>query len=79
MTDLIVDKNAKNIYSRHIPGINKITYREMIYFLEKVRQPADSTFKDLQTAEFKIELRANQYIYLNSAIFVFLTKFKKRQ
>lgn len=74
MTDLIEDKNAKNMYSRHIPGINKITYREMIYFLEKVRQPADSTFKDLQTAEFKIELRANQYIYLNSAHLCFPDK-----
>ena len=59
MTDLIEDKNAKNIYSRHIPGINKIAYREMIYFFKKVRQPANSTFKDLQTADFKIELRAN--------------------
>ena len=46
----------------------------MIYFFKKARQPADSTFKDLQTAEFKIELRANQYIYLNSAHLCFPNK-----
>ena len=41
-----------------------------------IRQPADSTYKYLLTAEFKMNLPANQYVNLNSALLCFPIRIK---
>ena len=41
-----------------------------------IRQPVDSTYKDLLTAEFKMNLPANQHVNLNSALLCFPIRIK---
>ena len=52
-------------------------YHGLIYFAETIRDPADSTSKDLHTVEFEVKLSLNQYVNLNSVHLCFPIKIKK--
>ena len=63
--------------TKYLPGIDKLRYQGLIYFAKTIRDPSESTYKDLQTVKLKIKLPANQYVNLNSVHLCFLFKTKK--
>lgn len=45
---------------KYLPGIAKIVYQGMIYNILTKRKFCDSTYKDIKTLGFNINLLANQ-------------------
>lgn len=64
---------------KYRPGMVRLKYQRFIYFVKTIRDPVDSTYKNLQTAEFKIKLTGNQYVNLNRVHLCFPIKLRRKQ
>lgn len=42
--------------------MDRLRYQGLTYFSKRIRDPMDSTYKDLQTVEAKMKLPANHYV-----------------
>ena len=56
----------------------RLRYQGLTYFAKRIREPMDSTYKDLQTVEVKMKLSANHYVKLKQYTSIFLIKIKKK-
>ena len=65
--------------TRYLSGMDRLRYQELIYFVKTTRDPANVTYKDLKTVEFKIKPSANQYVNLNNIHVCFTIKIKKKK
>ena len=63
---------------RYLPGLALPLYQGQIKGTIEKKAFADDTYKDLKTAEFTIQLSANQYINFHSVHLVFPLKIKKK-
>ena len=61
----------------YLTGMDRLRYQGFIYIVKAIRDPADTTYKDLPTVESKIKLFVNQCVNLNSVHLCFLIKIKK--
>ena len=62
---------------RYIPGLAKPLFQGQLKGTQEKKAYADDTYKDLKTAEFKIQLAANHYMNFHNVHLVFLMKIKK--
>ena len=63
---------------RYLPGLALPLYQGQIKGTIEKKAFADDTYKDLKTAEFTIQLSANQYMNFHSVHLVFPLKIKKK-
>ena len=61
-----------------LPGVPKPLYQGQLKGTLPKKAYADDTYKDLKTAEFTIQLSANQYMNFHSVHLVFPLKIKKK-
>ena len=76
----IADKLLKSgmiddVVTKHLTGMDRLTSQGLIYSTKAIRDMADTTLKDLQTA--KIKLPVSQCVNLNSVHMCFLIKIKQ--
>ena len=76
----IADKLLKSgmiddVVTKHLTGMDRLTSQGLIYSAKAIRDMADTTLKDLQTA--KIKLPVSQCVNLNSVHMCFLIKIKQ--
>ena len=62
---------------RYLGGLAKLLYEGQLKGTLPKKVYADDTYKDLKTAEFTIQLSANQYMNFHSVHLVFPLKIKK--
>ena len=74
---LIEKKKAPEELIRYLPGLAKPLYQGQLKGTLPKKAYADDTYKDLKTAEFTIQLSANQYMNFHSVHLVFPLKIKK--
>ena len=74
---LIKKKKAPGELIRYLPGLAKPLYQGQLKGTLPKKAYADDTYKDLKTAEFTIQLSANQYMNFHSVHLVFPLKIKK--
>ena len=74
---LIEKKKAPGELIRYLPGLAKPLYQGQLKGTLPKKAYADDTYKDLKTAEFTIQLLANQYMNFHSVHLVFSLKIKK--
>ena len=70
-------KKAPGELIRYLPGLAKLLYQGQLKGTLLIKGYADDTYKDLKTAEFTIQLLANQYMNFHSVHLVFPLKIKK--
>ena len=71
---LIEKKKAPGELIRYLPGLAKPLYQGQLKGTLPKKAYADDTYKDLKTAEFTIQLSANQYMNFHSIHLVFPLK-----
>ena len=49
-----------DVVTRHLTGMDRLTSQGLIYSAKAIRDMADTTLKDLQTAKVKIKLPVSQ-------------------
>ena len=74
---LLEKKKAPGELIRYLGGLAKLLYQGQLKGTLPKKAYADDTHKDLKTAEFTIQLSANQYMNFHSIHLVF--SFKKKQ
>ena len=75
---LLEKKKAPGELIRYLPGLAKPLYQGQIKGILPKKAYVDDTYKDLKTAEFTIQLLANQYMNFHSVHLVFPLKIKKK-
>ena len=71
---LIEKKKAPGQLIRYLPRLAKPLYQGQLKGTLPKKAYADDTYKDLKTAEFTIQLSANQYMNFHSVYLVFPLK-----
>ena len=74
---LLEKKKAPGELIRYLGGLAKPLYQGQLKGTLPKKAYADDTYKDLKTAEFTIQLSANQYMNFHSVHLVFPLKIKK--
>ena len=74
---LLEKKRAPGELKRYLLGLAKPLYQGQLKGTLPKKAYADDTYKDLKTAEFTIQLSANQYMNFHSVHLVFPLKIKK--
>ena len=74
---LLEKKKAPGELIRYLPGLAKLLSQGQLKGTLPKKAYADDTYKDLKTAEFTIQLSANQYMNFHSIHLVFPLKIKK--
>ena len=72
-----VDKESGELI-RYFPGLAKPLYQGQLKGTLPKKTFANDRYKDLNTAEFTIQLSANQYMNFHSVHLVFPLKIKKK-
>ena len=75
---LLEKKKPPGELIRYFPGLAKQLYQGHLKGTLPKKAYADDTYKDLKTAEFIIQLSANQYMNFHSVHLVFPLKIKKK-
>ena len=75
---LLEKKKAPGELIRYLSGLAKLLYQGQLKGTLPKKTYADGTYKDFKTAEFTIQLSANQYINFHSIHLVFPLKIKKK-
>ena len=76
---LLEKKKATRELIRYLGGLAKLLYQGQLKGTLPKKAHADDTYKDLKTAEFTIQLSANQYMNFHSVHLVFPLKVKKKK
>ena len=74
---LLKKKKASGELIRYLPGLAKLLYQGQLKGRPPKKAYADDTYKDLKTAEFTIQLSANQYMNFHIIHLVFPLQIKK--